>query len=277
MNNNNIIIKFSVVFLLFLTLGIRSLEFTIIIPSYNNEQYYFRNLDSIIHQKTNVPFKVVYINDCSTDRTGQLVDAYVKHYHLAALITVVHNKKNVGALANIYNTIHMLKDDTVVLIVDGDDWLAHDYVLQRIYKEYQNSSVWLTYGQYVYYPDGCEGICKKIPRAIIQTNSFREWNRWVTSHLKTFYAGLFKRIKLEDLQYNSKFFPMANDVAMMMPMLEMASNGHISFISDVLYVYNHCNTLCNHNKNRDLQIELTSITYARDSYKPLDVLFSDSK
>ncbi len=120
-----------------------------------------------------------------------------------------------------------------------------------------------------YYPEGEIGICKAIPDEIIKTNSFRKYN-WVTSHLKTFYAGLFKRIKLYDLQYDGKFFSMANDVAMMMPMLEMARNGHIKFISDILYVYNHHNPLSNHNRNRRLQWQLTWVTYARKPYESID-------
>ena len=245
------------------------IEFTIIVPSYNNEKYCFRNLESLVNQKTDIPFHIIYINDCSTDRTGELVDAYIHHYQLESLITVIHNEKNLGCLANLFQVIHQLPDDMIVLIVDGDDWLAHDHVLARLEKCYNNSDVWLTYGQYIYYPEGEIGICKAIPDEIIKTNSFRKYN-WVTSHLKTFYAGLFKRIKLEDLQYDSKFFSMANDVAMMMPMLEMARNGHIKCIPDILYVYNHHNPLSNHNRNRRLQWQLTWVTYARKPYEPID-------
>jgi len=259
-------------FSFFCTLYIFSIEFTIIIPSYNNEDYYYRNLDSIVHQKTDAHIKIIYINDCSTDHTGQLVDAYVNQYNLQSLITVIHNQKRVGALANLYNAIHQIEDTRVVVVVDGDDWLAHDQVLKRLELEYLNKDIWLTYGQYLYYPEGFDGICKEVPHEIMQTNRFRQFS-WVTSALRTFYAGLFKRIKRKDLQYKNEFFPMAYDVAMMMPMLEMASRGHISFIPDILYVYNHRNMLSDHNTNRELQAALTHVIYARKPYKPFDVLF----
>ncbi len=263
--------KFISFLLFFWLFHIFCIEFAVVIPSYNNERYYYRNLDSIVHQKTDAHVQIIYINDCSTDRTGQLVDAYVKQYNLQSLITVIHNQKRVGALANLYNAIHQIEDTRVIVVVDGDDWLAYDQVLKRLEEEYQNRDTWLTYGQYMYYPEGVDGICKEIPREIVQTNKFRQFS-WVTSHLKTFYAGLFKRIELKDLQHNNEFFPMANDVAMMMPMLEMASRGHISFISDILYIYNHHNILSNHNINRELQVALTRVTYARKAYRPLDEL-----
>jgi len=258
--------------LFFWLLHIFCIEFTVIIPSYNNERYYYRNLDSIVHQKTDVHVQIIYINDCSTDRTGQLVDAYVKQYNLQSLVTVIHNQKRVGALANLYNAIHQIEDTRVIVVVDGDDWLAHDQVLNRLELEYLNKDIWLTYGQYLCYPQGFDGICKEIPHEIMQTNRFRQFS-WVMSHIKTFYAGLFKRIKRKDLQFNNEFFPMSNDVAMMIPMLEMASRGHISFIPDILYIYNYRNILSNYNINEDLQVALMRVTYARKSYKPLDGLF----
>jgi hypothetical protein len=65
---------------------------------------------------------------------------------------------------------------------------------------------------------------------------------WVTSHLRTFYAGLFKRIKLSDLLYDGNFIPCSADFAMMYPMLEMAAERS-KFIPDVLYVYNRQNPI----------------------------------
>src|SRR5437879_6159504 len=62
--------------------SIMAVDFVIIVPSYNNEKYCFRNLDSIINQKTNATFRVLYIDDNSTDATGLLVDAYVYHNDL---------------------------------------------------------------------------------------------------------------------------------------------------------------------------------------------------
>jgi hypothetical protein len=44
--------------------------------------------------------------------------------------------------------------------------------------------------------------------------------------------GLFKKIKKEDLLYEGEFVLMSWDIAMMFPMLEMESKGHIAFISN---------------------------------------------
>src|SRR3989304_2120498 len=52
-------------------------HFVVIVPSYNNKDWYQKNLDSIFMQKyTN--YHVVYIDDVSTDGTGDLVEKYVQ-------------------------------------------------------------------------------------------------------------------------------------------------------------------------------------------------------
>ena len=54
------------------------ISFFIVIPSYNNALWYKQNLDSIAIQ--NYPnWHAYYINDHSTDKTGELVERYVKH------------------------------------------------------------------------------------------------------------------------------------------------------------------------------------------------------
>lgn len=127
------------------------LPIVIIVASYNNRNWYTKNLDSIRMQNyTN--FRTIYIDDCSTDDTGELVRQYIMEYSLESHVTLIHNSINKGALANQYHTIHDCNDDEVIIIVDGDDWLAHANVLRHINQAYTDPNVWLTYGQFQSYP-----------------------------------------------------------------------------------------------------------------------------
>ena len=248
------------------------IEFVVIIPSFNNENHYLRNLESIVNQQVDAIFEVIYINDCSTDRTGMLVDAFVKERHLEDKVKVIHNTYPMGnALGNLYNVIHTCADHKIIVNLDGDDWLAHDKVLARVAKEYEDPNVWMTYGQFMWYPLNTIGFCAELPQWVMDTNSFKQYN-FVTTHLRTFKAGLFKRIKKEDLLYKGEFYPSAGDLAWIFPLLEMASKGHIRFIPDVLYYYNCHNPLCDHNKDYSLQRALTYEIYAKKPYEPLDSL-----
>jgi glycosyltransferase involved in cell wall biosynthesis len=245
--------------------------FSIVIPSYNNEQWCIRNLESCLNQ-TYPYFIIYYIDDCSQDSTGKLVDAYVKSHKLEKKCIVIHNKERHGALENIYNTIQTIPSYRVVVLVDGDDFLAHPNVLEKLVSVYRDGKIWMTYGDFKSEPEGYPSPCRKIPSKIAKHNSFRSYS-WVASHLRTFYAGLFQKIKKEDLQYEGKFLPVSWDLAMMMPMLEMSSRAHFRFIPEVLYIYNVHNPLNDFRERHELQIKLNYYIRGKTPYTPLETLF----
>jgi glycosyltransferase involved in cell wall biosynthesis len=256
--------------LLFSPLNANEKPIVVIIPSYNNSHWYQTNLDSILKQRyTN--FKVIYLDDASTDGTGTLVQDYLSRNDPTHKVTLIQNQKQIGALANLYNTIWTCHPSDIIVTVDGDDWLLHDKVLKTINKAYSNPDIWMTYGRYAEYPSGKNDKTNAIPQDIIQQNSFREY-KWVTSHLRTFYAGLFQHIKKEDLLYKDSFFPVTWDLAMMFPMLEMAG-PHSHYIPDILYVYNRANPLSDYKLHKKLQTSLNKLIRAKPRYTPIDTLY----
>src|SRR5439155_169196 len=126
--------------------------------------------------------------------------------------------------------------------------------LAFINRVYSNPNIWLTYGQFREYPKGTPGFCCPMPTWVVENNAFRDFTH-TPSHLRTFYAGLFKRIQKEDLMYEGDFFKMDADIATMFPMIEMARGGHFRFIKEVLLDYNAVNPINDH-KLGTLQHEL---------------------
>lgn len=234
-------------FLPFLMIGIslnvsclEQKSFVIVTASYNNKDWYQRNLDSIFSQ-TYPHWRLVYINDFSIDGTGDLVHNYVHERGMQDRVLLLNNKRRRGHLANQYNAIHMCAKNEIIVIVDGDDWLAHTHVLEYLNHVYQDN-VLMTYGQFWYLKRNSKGVCRTLPLAVVENNSIRDHASWVLSHLRTFYAGLFQLIKLEDLIYQGNHYPMCADISTMYPMFEMAAE-RARFIPDVLYVYNDANQL----------------------------------
>lgn len=240
---------------------------TIIIPSYNNKDWYRRNLDSVLMQDYQC-FRVIYIDDASTDGTGDLVKEYLRENDLEHRVTLIQNQQRVGALANIYRGVWMCAPTDIIATVDGDDWFYNERVLQRLNKAYSDPNVWMTYGQFVEFPSGNIGGASKLPEEVIPKNAFREYD-WVTTHLRTFYAGLFQKIRKEDLLYGLDFFPVTWDLAFMFPLLEM-SGTHSCFIPEILYVYNIATPLNDRKLHLNLQIYLDSVIRAKNRYLPID-------
>ncbi|MCH9621607.1 MAG: hypothetical protein S4CHLAM20_10310 [Chlamydiia bacterium] len=217
----------------------------IVIPSYNNREYLKDNLQSVFCQNYK-NFRVIYTNDASTDETGRLVKEYILKYGQDVNVTLIENEENKGALYNLYHMIYSCKDDEIILILDGDDKLFHENVLERINRAYQDERVWMTYGMDVGTKKS-SGHSKPTLLSVLKEGNHRKLRyRW--SHPRTFYAGLFKQIPLDRLQYEEEFYHVANDVAIGLFLLDLARE-HVFYIKDVLYVYNMENPNNDYKKN----------------------------
>src|SRR5438552_2237739 len=106
-------------------------KFVIVVPSYNNSRYYERNMRSVLSQNY-AHFRVMYIDDCSPDGTGDLVENFIEQYDQDRKVLLIKNKERRGALYNLYTMITSCDDDEIIVTLDGDDWLPHNEVLLRL-------------------------------------------------------------------------------------------------------------------------------------------------
>ena len=251
-------------------------SFVILTMSYNNEAYCEKNLLSILEQNYD-NYRVIYIDDASTDQTAEKVQAFLSQHDPDHHVKYIRNEANCGPTENLYRAVHSCENYEIVLIVDGDDFLAHPDVLNRLNTYYANPDVWMTYGDFVEYPSYAQGKERQIGESrpinlkVLEERGVRKC-AFMTSHLRTFYAGLFKRIKLQDFLYEGKFSPMACDVASMLPMIELAGK-HAYFVPDLLYLYNVGNPLAERQVGRELQYAIENHIRDLSPYAPLPVFF----
>lgn len=291
------LILFSLFFVCsFLSAEIPEKEIVVVIPSYNNDQWYMRNLLSVLNQKYQ-NYRIVYVNDCSTDGTAEDVEklARICISHSLRVIrfdnsfsndipesvmkfkealnqekvffTLVNNNSRCGALENLYRVIHSCEGHEIIVTVDGDDWLFDNEVLQRINEAYSTKEIWMTHGTLSEYPSSEVLWCEPVPPHFITTNTVRQFK--CPSHLRTFYAWIFKKIALQDLVYEGKFFAMAWDMAIMYPILEMAAERH-HFFSEPNYIYNIINPINDNKVNAELQRQLDRYIRNMKPYQRLE-------
>jgi len=160
-------------------------------------------------------------------------------------VILIVNEERKYKMTNQYYAIHQFcKDSDIVVELDSDDWFANKNVLSYLNKVYSNPNVWLAYSMFKYHPSGKKGnLCRKIPKKVIKKRGYRGYG-FAYLGLRTFYAGLFKLIKKEDLFYRGKyekfkdkFTPISSDITIFYPMLEMC-NGRFIYIPDVLKIMN---------------------------------------
>lgn len=153
--------------------------------------------------------------------------AHEHHYIEASVQSPARTK-----LENLHDAIAGLAPDAVVALVDGDDWLLRQDSLSIVQRAHDDGA-WVTWGSFEY-GDGRPGFARDL-----------DWSRpvrgqdWVTTHLKTFRAGLFQRIAVSDLQYGPcQWIDRADDPAFFYPIIEQAGRERCRFIREHLYVYN---------------------------------------
>lgn len=120
---------------------------TVVMPVYNREKYVGKAIASVLKQ-TLKEWKMLIIDDASTDRTPNMIKIYrsnkIRHVRLP---------KNQGTGKALQHALKMI-DTPYFVIVDSDDWLepqALEILLKEMEKQPKKTS--LIYGNTVYWKD----------------------------------------------------------------------------------------------------------------------------
>jgi len=220
---------------------IQNNHFNIIVPFYNAELWLSKCINSIKRQ-THQNFNCYIIDDMSTDNSLSVIKQNISK---DKRFTLIENKEKKYALGNIVDTLINFcnDDDSINILLDGDDWLSSKNVLSYLANLYNESDCLVTYGSYVYFPNGQKGVePSEYSQETIDKNNFRNVP-WKASHLRTFKTKAWKHIDLNDLKDKSgNYYKMAYDQALMLPLLEIVGDKSL-FIDEIMHVYNRHNPL----------------------------------
>lgn len=96
--------------------------------TYNHEEYIAQAIEGVLMQKTDFPFELVIGEDCSTDRTREIVLDYQKKY--PEIIRVITSDKNVGMHKNGLRTNKACRGKYIAFC-EGDDYWTDPLKLQK--------------------------------------------------------------------------------------------------------------------------------------------------
>lgn len=210
-------------------------EMIFVVPFRNCVQYLQACYRSLVQQRY-INFKIVLIDDYSTDGTQELLNN-INNPHTS----VIKNKSQKFALKSLIDCLDNLNatPESIICIVDGDDMLTQEYVLACINYYYSTLGCLLTYGSYMNINSGM------IYTSAYEKGDFKDIRQaeWQASHLKTFKYKLYLSLK-EKPDYTENFkdkqgrwLKAPYDMAIMFPLLEIAKFEKTKHIEFPIYGY----------------------------------------
>jgi hypothetical protein len=103
---------------------------SVIVTSYNHQDYIARCLDSILAQTGLIDLQIIIGDDRSSDRTAEIIDGYAERH--PDKIVVLRREKNVGMLQNMKDCLAKV-DGRYVAFCEGDDyWLSPRKLMKQL-------------------------------------------------------------------------------------------------------------------------------------------------
>jgi glycosyltransferase involved in cell wall biosynthesis len=239
-------------------------SFVVVIPSYNADKWIEKSLSSVFDQDYD-NYRIVYIDNCSDDTSALLAKQMIEKHNMHSRVTYIKNEKRISRIENLYKAIHPCKNDEIVVVLEGGDFFAREDALSLLNKHYQNPYLWLTYGNSIAYPSFQLNRSTEYNLEKLQESGFRNYSKSSFCNIGTFYAGLFKKIRLEDLLYEATFTKTNDNKYIMLPLLELASDN-FRYISDILFLDNIQNRV---DEPSIISKEIESYLKQKGSYKHL--------
>lgn len=123
-------------------------DISIIIPTYNVENFIEESLDSIKNQTFSGEIEIILIDDCSTDRTREVITNY-KHAHPDLQIHVLHQERNMKQ-GTARNRGLDIAEGEYIIFLDADDFL-NAHFLEKMYTKAQATSCDMVVCDWSYY------------------------------------------------------------------------------------------------------------------------------
>ena len=238
----------------------------------NAGEYALRCLESVWNQ--DYPKKLVahhFIDDSSTDGTEKKISDWLKD-HPGHCVKFEINARRKGGTANTLFGFRRAPSQSIVLELNGDDWLPDDQVFKFLNKVYNNDKVWMTYNTFKFADGKIFRSLKPYSRKTIKQNKYRDKIRWTSSHLHTFRKELFLNIDEERFidPATGQYWGSADDQAIYLCMLELAGK-HARHIYRITYVYNF-HEMCEERIAKKEGLERVKRIRSQNKYAPLNSL-----
>jgi len=185
--------------------------------------------------------------------------------HQDSRLHVYYNEKRQYATENIVMLMELCgrQPDDRIALVDMDDQMLPAAL--DMAESYHAFGKWVTYGSY----ESESGRPARFKGAYPPTTNLRT-AKWRATHLRTFRSHLWDHLKVKDLRGpDGLYYRTSWDMAIMLPLMEMAGPKRCTHVPVPLYVYNDLNPANDHKLARDDQKRMERHIRRRAPYRRL--------
>src|SRR5579872_2594917 len=106
------------------------MKLSVMLITYNHELFIAQTLEGILEQRVNFDYEIVVGEDCSTDRTRDILMDFHNRYPRRILIQARH--RNLGMMRNLEQTLSKCRGEYVALIEGDDYWTCRDKLQKQV-------------------------------------------------------------------------------------------------------------------------------------------------
>ncbi|EGO3189547.1 glycosyltransferase family 2 protein [Campylobacter jejuni] len=209
-------------------------KISIILPTYNVEQYIARAIESCINQ-TFKNIEIIVVDDCGSDKSIDIVKEYAKKDDR---IKIIHNEENLKLLRARYEGVKVA-NSPYIMFLDPDDYLELN-ACEECMKILKNNEIDLLFfnafvlennnkiERKLNFQEKCY-VKKDFLKELLKTKNLF-WTVWAKVIKKELYLKAVGLISLENAKIN-----MAEDVLLYYPLINISNT--IFHLSKNLYDY----------------------------------------
>jgi glycosyltransferase involved in cell wall biosynthesis len=106
------------------------MKLSVMVITFNHEPYIAQALESILAQRVNFDFEIVVGEDCSTDRTRDILMGFY-HQYPTRIVPLIRDR-NLGMMRNLEQTLSACRGEYIAIIEGDDYWTCVDKLEKQV-------------------------------------------------------------------------------------------------------------------------------------------------
>jgi FkbM family methyltransferase len=244
----------------------------VVSPFWNAGSYVRKNILSVAQQDYDNYLHII-INDASTDNSHSEAVKTINSLPpgIADKFKVIDNIQNQGAIYNQLTAVEeYVNEDDIVILLDGDDWLANNNTIFHYYNDLYNQGYEFTYGSMWSVIDNIPLIAQEYPSMVKKNKSYRShWFNWRIpyTHLRTVLGRYIKAVNWNKFKNPSgDWMRSGHDNPLFYELIEQVEPEKIYCNQEIVCYYNDANPLNDYkvrgeeqNRNADMSYKNSNV------------------